>query len=338
MSDSGLTVAVTGPTGDIGRTAVRVLEARPEVGRIIGMARRPFDPAEHGWKRTEYRQGDILDRDSVDDLVAEADVVVHLAFIIFGDHEEAHRVNLEGSRNVFEATAAAGAKRLVYTSSVAAYGFEGCDRGWLTEDMPAGGSERFYYSRHKAELEEVLAESLDGSGTDAYVFRPSVVAGADAPTLVTMLTTGNRLTAAMGPLRRGLEKLPVVKPVIPDTGVPFQLVHTDDVATAIAAAVAGEGEPGVFNLAAPDEITTADLARELGWGTVPVPKAAIAAVATAIERAPLTPAIAEWINAFRTPVLMDTSKAAQELGIGEFRSGAETLSETISGARERGLL
>ncbi len=85
-----LTVAVTGPTGDVGRTAIRALEARPEVARIIGMARRPFDPSEHGWKRTEYRQGDILDRSSVDDLVAEADVVVHLAFIIFGDHEEAH--------------------------------------------------------------------------------------------------------------------------------------------------------------------------------------------------------------------------------------------------------
>ena len=74
------------------------------------MARRPFDPAEHGWTRTEYRQGDILDRASVEDLVAEADVVVHLAFIIFGDHEQAHRVNLEGSRNVFEATAAVGSR------------------------------------------------------------------------------------------------------------------------------------------------------------------------------------------------------------------------------------
>ena len=82
-------------------------------------------------------------------------MVVHLAFIIFGDHEQAHRVNLEGSRNVFEAVAAAGARRLVYTSSVAAYGFEG-DRGWLTEEMPASGSDRFYYSAHKAELEGVL--------------------------------------------------------------------------------------------------------------------------------------------------------------------------------------
>jgi nucleoside-diphosphate-sugar epimerase len=338
LAHEELTVAVTGPTGDVGRTAVRALEARPEVGRIIGMARRPFDPAEHGWQRTEYRRGDILDRDAVESLVADADVVVHLAFIIFGDHEEAHRVNLEGSRNIFEATAAAGAKRLVYTSSVAAYGFDAGDRGWITEDMPAAGSDSFYYSAHKAELEQVLTESLEGSQTDAYVFRPSVVAGADAPTLVTMITSGNRVSAALAPLRRGLERLPLVKPVLPDTGVPFQLVHTDDVAAAIAAAVAGEGTPGIYNLAAPDEITTADLARELGWATVPVPKAAVSAVAAAIERAPLTPAIAEWINAFRTPVLMDASKAADELGLGGWRSGAETLTETIAAARERGSL
>ena len=169
------------------------------------------------------------------------------------------------------------------------------------------------------------------------MFRPSIVAGADAPTLVTMMTTGNRLTAALAPLRKGLEKLPLVRPVIPDTGLPFQLVHTEDVAAAIAAAVAGEGEPGVYNLAAPDEITTSDLARELGWATVPVPKAAVAAVAAAIVRAPLTPAIMEWVAALRTPVLMDSSKARRELGI-EWRSGADTLAETIAAARERGLL
>ena len=103
--------------------------------------------------------------------------------------------------------------------------------------------------------------------------------------------------------------------------MPFQLVHHDDVAAAIAAAAVGEGEPGVYNLAAPDEITTADLARELGWATVPVPKAAVSAVAAAIERAPLTPAIAEWINAFRTPVLMDCSKAGRELGLDRVAPG-----------------
>jgi UDP-glucose 4-epimerase len=76
-----LTVAVTGPTGEIGISAVGALEREPDVERIIGMARRPFDPAAEGWTKTTYRQGDILDRDAVDAMVADADVVVHLAFV-----------------------------------------------------------------------------------------------------------------------------------------------------------------------------------------------------------------------------------------------------------------
>jgi len=58
---------------------VPALEKDPVVGRIVGMARRPFDPASHGWTKTTYQQGDILDREAVDVLAAEADVVVHLA-------------------------------------------------------------------------------------------------------------------------------------------------------------------------------------------------------------------------------------------------------------------
>jgi len=333
----GLTVAVTGPTGDIGRAAVRALERCDEIGRIIGMARRPFDPAQHGWTRTEYRRGDILDRSSVEELVADADVVVHLAFIIFGDREEAHRVNLEGSRNVFEATAASGARRLVYTSSVAAYGFHPENPDLLTEDVPARGSSGFYYSAHKAELEKLLADSLAGSRTEAYVLRPCIVAGPDAPTLVTMLT-GSGISSAIGPLRRALEALPVVRPVIPDPGLPLQLVHHDDVAEAIVAAVCGRGEPGIYNLAAPDRLTASDIAREMGWGSVRVPQAAVSGLAAAVERLPFTPAIAEWLTALRKPVLMDSTKAERELGIASWHSSAETLMETVTTAREHALI
>ena len=121
---AGLAVAVTGPTGEIGISTVEALERDPAVDRIVGMARRPFDPAAHGWTKTTYQQGDILDRKAVDALVAEVDVVIHLAFVIMGSREESARVNLAGTRNVFEATVAAQRpRRLVYTSSVAAYGY-----------------------------------------------------------------------------------------------------------------------------------------------------------------------------------------------------------------------
>ena len=94
----GLTVAVTGPTGEIGISAVTALEQDPAVERIIGMARRPFDPASHGWTKTTYQQGDIMDRDAVDALVADVDVVIHLAFIVLGSRAESERVNLAGTR------------------------------------------------------------------------------------------------------------------------------------------------------------------------------------------------------------------------------------------------
>src|SRR3954470_24596255 len=104
---SELTVAVTGPTGELGRAFLRALERRRDVGRVLGMARRPFDPEALGLRKTEYRRGDVLDRAAVDALVADADVVVHLAFIIMGGLQESRRINLEGSRNVFAAAAAA---------------------------------------------------------------------------------------------------------------------------------------------------------------------------------------------------------------------------------------
>lgn len=122
-SDRGLTVAVTGPTGGIGLALLRALDRARGIAEVRGMARRPFDPAARGLRRIVYQQGDVLDRGAVNRLVEGADVVVHLAFIIFGGLQESREVNLTGSRNVFEATIAAGAARLAYASSVAAYGF-----------------------------------------------------------------------------------------------------------------------------------------------------------------------------------------------------------------------
>ena len=179
----GLKVAVTGPTGDIGRALLRALENDARVDAVVGMARRPFDPASMGLEKTAYQQGDMTDRAAVEGLVAGADAVVHLAFIII-DAANAHDVNVTGSRTVFEATAAAGVPRLVYASSVAAYGFHADNPQPLTEDVATRGTDTHPYSAQKAELEAILRDSLEGSRTSAWVFRPCIVAGEDAPMLV----------------------------------------------------------------------------------------------------------------------------------------------------------
>ena len=336
---SDLTVAVTGPTGDIGIAALRALDASPAVAKVIGMARRPFDPAAHGLSdKVVYQRGDVLDRPSVDALVDGADVVVHLAFIIIGDPDEAQRINTEGSRNVFDATVGAGAKRLVYTSSVAAYGFHADNPQPLTEEVPPRGSEDFYYSAHKAELERVLDDAIAGSGTEAYVFRPCIVAGAGA---LTLIETTVRLLPIYGQLRlarRALEQIPFLGPVLPDPGAEFQLVHTLDVASALRAAVEGAGPPGRYNLAGPGSMSIARMARACGWWSVPVPGAAVAALSEVANRIPGLPPEVEWLNAFRAPTMMDTRKARDELGWTPEWDAEATMRETVSGAREAGVL
>src|SRR5215207_5743892 len=120
MAATGLTVAVTGPTGDLGIAIVNALERSRTVKRIVGMARRPFDPDAQGWKKTEYRQGDVTDDASVRQLVEGADVVVHLAFSILDASDATRELNVEGSRRVFHEAGRAGVQRVCYASSVAA--------------------------------------------------------------------------------------------------------------------------------------------------------------------------------------------------------------------------
>jgi UDP-glucose 4-epimerase len=340
-----LRVAVTGPTGDIGRSLLRALEREAGVSEVLAMARRPFDPAGLGLSKVSYQRGDVLDRVAVEELVRDADVVVHLAFLIVGGREETEQINLDGSRTVFETAIEAGVSRVVYASSVAAYGFHADNPALLTEDVPPRGTERHYYSAQKAKLEAALHEVVTDSATDAYVFRPSIVAGPDALGLVQNIPYvalfelvrryQNALTAAV---LDAMQRYPNLKPVLPDPGTPFQLVHHDDVADAFVAAVLGRGEPGVYNLAASPPISVRQLAGELGWYSFPIPASAVGSLAELVARLPLLPAQAQWIETLRQPVLVDTTRAREKLGWTPAHDGAETLRQMVQVARQRGLL
>jgi UDP-glucose 4-epimerase len=334
VASQGLTVAVTGPTGDLGIAIVSALERSRRVARIVGMARRPFDPGERGWRKTEYRQGDVTDPASVRDLVKGADVVVHLAFAILTAGEATRELNVEGSHRVFREAAEAGVGRICQASSVAAYGFHADNPDWLSEDVPARGSPEHPYSQQKAEVEAVLEEVLlRRPGTVAYVFRPCIVAGPNAQTMVReipLLGLSERLPEAALKL---LSSLPLLKPVLPDPGVRFQLVHEDDVAAAFLAGVAGRGEPGPYNLAGQGTLTLRDVAHALGWYSLPVPGPAVEAAAEIVTRLPLVPDSVAWIHAVRKPVLMKTDRARRQLGWRPKHSTRATLGEMVEARR-----
>jgi nucleoside-diphosphate-sugar epimerase len=304
------------------------------VKKIVGMARRPFDPASQGWKKTEYRRGDVQDRASVRDAVKGADVVVHLAFAIIGAGSNSEAINVDGSRNVFEASIEGGAERICYASSVAAYGFHSENPDWLTEDVPARGSPELYYSQQKAQVEGVLAQLLlKTSRTHAWVFRPCIVAGPRAQMLMEEIPYYQLSERLPDFVSRALASMPILKPVIPDIGARFQFVHEDDVASAFVAGTLGRGEPGPYNLAAPGTLTMKDLADELGWYTVPVPDAAVGATAEIMSRLPSLPEAFAWVHTVRKPVLMKTDRAKKELGWKPGHTAKQTLKQLVAAYR-----
>ncbi|HWH29271.1 MAG TPA: NAD-dependent epimerase/dehydratase family protein, partial [Mycobacteriales bacterium] len=179
MAEQDLTVAVTGPTGTFGFGLVPLLQADERVKDVVGIARRPFDPTEHGWTKMRYRRGDVRDEAALREAFAGADVVVHLAFLIVGGNRQTARaINVEGTLNAFRAAAAAGARRFVYASSVAAYGFHSDNPVGMTEDWPTRPADRLFYAQEKAELESLLQQEAAGHPElQLYLLRPPVVLG-----------------------------------------------------------------------------------------------------------------------------------------------------------------
>lgn len=56
-----VTVAVTGPIGTFDFSLMPLLQAGDRIARIVGIARRPFDPDEQGWNQADLRE-DVRDR------------------------------------------------------------------------------------------------------------------------------------------------------------------------------------------------------------------------------------------------------------------------------------
>jgi len=328
-TETDLTVAVTGPTGTFGFGLVPLLQADDRVARIIGIARRPFDPATHGWTKMEYRRGDVRDADALREAFGDADVVVHLAFLITGaaSRETTRAINVEGTLNAFRAAAAAGARRFVYASSVAAYGFHSDNPVGMTEDWPVRPAARLFYAQEKAELEHLLrTEAGAHPGLALYLLRPPIVLGPHA------VGAKDLLPGPLAPLGRRLAgrvgRLPVPVPAFVPA-LPLQFVHEQDVGRALRQCVVAAGPPGAYNIAADGILTTADVAREVGVLPLPVPAAPVRAAARALAALPFLPPAAEWVEAASHPAIMDTTRAKQELGWKPRFTALEALRDTL---------
>lgn len=286
----GLTVAVTGAAGFLGRTLVPALRDDPAVARLIAIDIAPGVTEGVAWMTADVRDPELIE------VLRDVDVVVHLAFIVLGDMRRAEDINVRGSANVFDAAAKAGCRRIVFASSVAAYGY-GVEGRLLTEDDPLRPLDGFAYSRTKGAAERALDE-IQQRNPDLEVvrLRPAIILGPKTHDLLTMLTS-----------RRS-----VVRPGRRAPGVQF--VHIDDVVEAFRFAAVGEAT-GAFNIAGPGVLTYREIARLAGRRCVTVPAwVARLGAWTAARVRPKLGLDSGWVLIAQRPPFVSTSRAERDLG------------------------
>ncbi len=317
-------VVVVGATGNVGTSLLPKLVDDVEVESILGVARRR---PELSFPKTEWAQADIAD-DDLAPLLRDADVVVHLAWLIQPSHDLARlwRTNVEGSSRLFRAVEKANVPALVYASSVGAYSAGPKDR-FVDEGWPTDGIRTSFYARHKAEVERRLDRFERESPTTRVVrLRPGLIFKRDAASGIRRLFAGPFL---VNPLLH-----PKLIPVVPDIpNLRFQAVHSHDAAQAYHLAVKKDVS-GAFNIAAEPVLGPKEIGRILGARPVRFPAGAARRLAALTWRLHLQPTPPGWLDLALGVPLLDTSRARSELGWAPRRGADEALLDLLAGIRE----
>jgi UDP-glucose 4-epimerase len=318
-------VVVVGASGNIGTSVLEALTADPQVSAIVAIARRP---AAAGSPKVEWRARDV----TADDLRADfdgADAVVCLAWLIQPSRDLAtlRTTNVDGSRRVFEAAAAAGVPALLYSSSVGAYSPGPKDRA-VDESWPTDGIASSFYSRHKAEVERVL-DGIEARHPDLRVvrMRPALVFKREAASEIRRLFAGPLLPSPL--VRRRL-----IGVVPRSERLRFQAVHSLDVGEAFRLALHARAR-GAFNLAADPVLDGEELGLLLDARPLRVHPGLLRAASDLSWRLRLQPTPPGWVDLALGVPLMSSARARTELGWTPRRSASEALLDLLAGIRDR---
>ncbi len=316
-------VIVTGATGNVGTSVIQALRDSPKVDEAVGLARRrpTWNPA-----KTTWVEADILKSDLVE-VFRDADAVIHLAWAIQPSHDEEvlERINVEGSRRVFDAAVAAGVPKLVHASSVGAYS-PGPKSQRVDESWPPGEIPTSFYSRHKVAVERILDRVEEQNPAMKIVrLRPALIFKGDAATEIRRLFVGPFLPSFLV-RSRFIPALPRIE------GLRFQAVHSADVGRAYLLAATTDVE-GAFNIAADPILESSDLAEAFDASTFPVPARVIRRLADISWRLRLQPTPPGWLDLALGVPLLSSDRARKELGWEPRFSAREALKELLEGLR-----
>jgi len=303
-------VMIPGVSGQLGRlVGARLAAAGHEV---IGLDRRPWPKAPAG---VVVHEVDIRKR-AAEDLFRKhrPEVVVHMATVthLRETSDDRFRINLGGTRAVFEHSHAYGVKHVVFVGRHTYYGAAPDSPLYHTEDEPPMAATTF------PELADLVAADLyAGSALWRY------------PQLA---TTVLRVCYTLGPSHHGTLASYLEGPRVPCVlgfDPLFQFMHEDDVARAVTVTL-DKRLRGVFNVAGPPPLPLTVIVKQTGRSPVYLPEPLFR---FALGRYGLPRLTAGAINFIKYPVVIDPKAFVAATGFSAAHSEDETMAAFRAAAR-----
>jgi UDP-glucose 4-epimerase len=298
---SARSVLITGAGGYLGsQLLARLAAGGPEVGRIVAVDVRDV-PADRRLPAVEYCRADVRSAELTELFRSRApEVVVHLASIVTpgknSNRAFEYSVDVLGTENVLKACLAAGVKKIIVTSSGAAYGYYPDNPAWIAEDWPVRGNEAFAYAHHKRLVEEMLARwRTVHPELQQVVLRIGTILGETVHNQITDLFEKPRLIAIRG------------------SDSPFVFIWDQDVAGSILHAISAD-KTGIYNVAGDGALTIQEIAARLGKRCVVLPAWLIATALAVLRALRLTQYGPEQVDFLRYRPVLDNRRLKQEFG------------------------
>ena len=292
-------ILVTGAAGYIGKQLVEYLYQQNK-HEIVACDIREDNPFAH-LPNVLYTKMDIRSEEVLAEMQKrQVDVVVHLASIVTpgkkSNREFEYSVDVLGTKNVLEACVKTNVKRIIISSSGAAYGYHPENEKWLVETDPIRGNEQFAYSYHKRLVEEMLEEYREKyPDLEQTIFRIGTILGRTVSNQITNLFDQRFLLGISG------------------SKSPFVFIWDQDVVRCFAKAVDDE-KTGIYNLAGDGALSVDELGVLLAKKVVKVPSSVVAATLFVLKRLRLSQYGEEQVKFLKYRPVLDNRKLKEEFG------------------------
>lgn len=303
----GKRIIVTGACGYIGSLVISELAKNRQNLETIVAHDMKFMPDGQRAAGVHYLQGDIRDK-QIADIIRQfkIDTVVHLVSIVSPGRKHnrdfEHSVDVLGTENLLQACVQQGVKKIIITSSGAAYGYHKDNPPWLVETDTLHGNYEFPYSWHKRLVEEMLARFREQHPElKQLVLRPGTVLGKSTDNQITDLFKKRFVLGVCG------------------AEIPFVFIWDGDVVGIILKGIHEENE-GIYNLAGDGAVTMGEIAKALGKPYIRLPAWLLKAGLFALHRLGLTQYDFNQINFLRYRPVLSNNKLKEEFYMPRYSS------------------